>query len=246
MNGKPEKSTLSRDNESAERTVEAPINIGEAFLAIMKEVGYVQKAGELKINGKLQYKFAGERQLIEALRPALLKYNVICIPSEATSRETVVVAEDGRKTFRTIVDYTFVYTHVPSQTHIQVAVVGEGVDTGDKSAYKAATGALKYALRQPFLIETGDEPEVHEIEEPKKNQGPTDGIKTAREEYGTAVKFKEEFNKIAGWIEQATEPEHFAKLQPFIQRMANVDSQCAENLEKLIEERQERLAIYEA
>lgn len=152
-------------NEPTERTVVAHNNIGEAFIAIMNEVGYVQKKGELVIGNKLQYRFAGERQLIEALRPALIKHQVICIPSEAKSRESVVVTEDGKKTFRTVVDYTFVYTHVPSATHIQVAVVGEGVDTGDKSAYKAATGALKYALRQPFLIETGDEPEAHTLPE---------------------------------------------------------------------------------
>lgn len=150
-------------NESTERTVVAKhTNIGEAFLAIMSEVGYVQKTGHNKAQN---YKYAGEAALIEALRPALLKYEVICVPSEARSRESVVVTEDGKKTFRTVVDYTFVYTHVPSNTHLQVQVVGEGVDMGDKSAYKAATGALKYALRQPFLIETGDEPEAHEVEQ---------------------------------------------------------------------------------
>lgn len=155
-------------------------NIGEAWLAIMAEVGYVQKLGK---NTAQNYKYAGEAQLIEALRPALLKHQVICIPSEAKSRTTRIVVGD-KKTFRTVIDYIFVYTHVPSSTHIQVAVVGEGVDTGDKSAYKAATGALKYALRQPFLIETGDEPEAHDI--PEQKQTKKSGVfptKTARKEF---------------------------------------------------------------
>ena len=34
------------------------------------------------------------------------------------------------------------------------------MDVGDKSANKAATGLLKYALRQTFLIETGDDPDA--------------------------------------------------------------------------------------
>lgn len=167
--------TAALASEPAERTEATNhTNIGEAFLAIMNEVGYVQKTG---FNKSQNYKFAGERQLIEALRPALLKHQVICIPSEAASKVDQIVTEaviiDGKviekekKTFRTVIDYTFIYTHVPSQTHIQVAVVGEGVDMGDKSAYKAATGALKYALRQPFLIETGDEPEANEPEQVK-------------------------------------------------------------------------------
>ena len=35
---------------------------------------------------------------------------------------------------------------------------GEGSDTGDKASNKALTGAYKYALRQTFCIETGDDP----------------------------------------------------------------------------------------
>lgn len=154
--------------ESPERTGLTNHNsIGEAFLAIMNEVGYVQKTGELKIGGKLQYKFASEVSLLQTLRPSLLKHGVICIPSEAKSRESHIVTDDGKKAYRVVVDYIFVYTHVASNTHIQVAVVGEGVDHGDKASYKAATGALKYALRQPFLIETGDEPEASEPEQTK-------------------------------------------------------------------------------
>lgn len=135
-------------------------NIGEAWLAIMSDVGYVQKLGK---NTAQNYKYAGEAQLIEALRPALLKHSVICMPGavDVIDSQPVIVGE--KKTFRIIAKYTWIYTHVPSNTHMQVEVIGEGVDTGDKSAYKAATGALKYALRQPFLIETGDEPEAHEI-----------------------------------------------------------------------------------
>lgn len=224
--------------ESTEQTVVAEVshqNIGEAFLAIMDEVGYVQKKGSLKVNGKEQYKFAGERQLIEALRPALLKHKVICIPSEAKSRDSVVVSQDGKKTFRTVIDYTFVYTHVPSHTHIQVAVTGEGVDFGDKSAYKAATGALKYALRQPFLIETGDEPEsdetTHEAYEDKKKEKnpPTNGEKTAQQEFGTSVEFKKYYNETMSAIERLPSKDHAQVIWARIRRLENVDEQYAQN-----------------
>lgn len=144
-----------------------PANIGEAWLAIMNEVGYVQKAGELKINGKLQYKFTGEAQLIEALRPVMLKYKVICVPCEAKIHTADYIVVGEKKTYRTMIEYTWVYTHVPSQTHMQVQAIGEGLDNGDKAAYKAATGALKYALRQAFLIETGDDPDKERVEEEK-------------------------------------------------------------------------------
>ena len=53
---------------------------------------------------------------------------------------------------------SFVLAHVSGEW-ITIQVVAQGQDKADKGAYKAATGALKYALRQAFLIPTGDDPE---------------------------------------------------------------------------------------
>lgn len=229
---------VSRDTEADERTLVSHNGIGEAFLAIMSEVGYVQKKG---VNEAQRYKYAGEAQLIEALRPALIKHQVICIPSEAKSRESVVMTGDGKKTFRTLIDYTFVYTHVPSNTHIQVQVIGEGVDTGDKSAYKAATGALKYALRQPFLIETGDEPEAHDLPEDKPKKDvfkPTNGPKTSQEVYGTANKFKAAFVEVQQAIAIAGQPDDFVELQARIDKCRLVDAQAADQLQRELDDRE--------
>lgn len=171
--------------ESSERTEVSHQNIGEAFLAVMNEVGYVQKKG---VNTVQKYKYAGEAQLIEALRPVLLKHKVICVPGAVEIVDTGVVVAGAvgqeKKTYRVVAKYTWIYTHVPSNTHMQIEVIGEGVDTGDKAAYKAATGALKYALRQPFLIETGDEPEAHDLPEDKpRKKSAVFETKTAREEF---------------------------------------------------------------
>lgn len=218
--------------EPSERTeVIEHKNIGEAFLAIMGEVGYVQKKG---VNTHQKYKYAGEAQLIEALRPVMLKHKVICIPSEAKSRETVVVTDDGKKTYRTIIDYTFVYTHVPSGTHLQVQVIGEGVDTGDKSAYKAATGALKYALRQPFLIETGDEPEAHDLPEDKKKPErnlPTSGGVSAAEEFGSGPNFRKYHAETMGYIDNMISKDQAAAISKRIQRVRKVDDGSADALQ---------------
>lgn len=40
--------------------------------------------------------------------------------------------------------------------------IGSGTDKGDKAAYKAMAGGLKYALTSLFLIATGDDPEEDE------------------------------------------------------------------------------------
>jgi len=56
-----------------------------------------------------------------------------------------------------IMAYTFTDENSPEE--ITARVAGEGLDVGDKSSYKAMTGALKYALLQSFLLATGDDPE---------------------------------------------------------------------------------------
>lgn len=47
------------------------------------------------------------------------------------------------------------------------SVSGEGMDVGDKSGYKAYTGALKYYLANTFMVATGDDPEKDEEKEDK-------------------------------------------------------------------------------
>lgn len=140
----------------------APKNIDEAIAAIYHEVGYVQK----KRGGTLNYAYAGETALIEALRPAMVEHGITirCISAEGFSRERFAVTKNGYENnhyFVTAV-FTFRFTHATSQTHVDAAAIGEGFDSLDKASYKAMTGALKYALRQTFLIETGDDPDKYQ------------------------------------------------------------------------------------
>ena len=73
----------------------------------------------------------------------------------------------------TVIQATLRFSHAPSGTSIDVTAVGEGSDAGDKGANKAMTGLYKYALRQTFCIETGDDPDKFASEEreaPKSNR----------------------------------------------------------------------------
>jgi hypothetical protein len=65
-------------------------------------------------------------------------------------------AKGGTQITNTLIKGTTRFTHAPSRTYIVVKAYGEGSDAGDKSTKKAATGLYKYALRQTFMIETGD------------------------------------------------------------------------------------------
>lgn len=149
-------------------------NIGTAILEVMNEVGYVQKQRA----GGLNYSYAGEAALIKALRPAMLKAGIFAY---VTSLEEVVrsgyMTSKGTQMNTTNVHGVVRFEHPESETHVDVHAIGEGADVGDKAGNKAATGMLKYALRQTFLIETGDDPDQFSSVEQERATGTKDGYR---------------------------------------------------------------------
>jgi hypothetical protein len=146
-----------------------PGNIHEALLEVYRKVGYVQKTG---VNQAQKYKYAGEPDLIAAIRPAMIEAGIISYCSGIRNithteiRKTVNKKE--RVSFNLVAEYEYTFCHTPSLTEIKVYELGEGADSLDKACYKAATGSMKYALRQTFLIETGNDPDEPGEEEGKK------------------------------------------------------------------------------
>ena len=136
---------------------EAPASVHAAIIAIMGEVGYVQKQRTQGLN----YSYASEAALIAALRPAMIEHGVYVSVFDVveTIRDTYET-KNGASMNSTFTGAKVRFTHAPSDTHIDVYAQGEGADIGDKSSNKAMTGLLKYALRQTFLIETGDDPDA--------------------------------------------------------------------------------------
>ena len=147
-------------------------DIGQAIAAVMAEVGYVQK----ETTAALRYSFASEAGLIHALRPAMVKHGIFCYVSAVldVKQDTFETAK-GSVLNRATVRGTVRFTHASSGTSIDAHATGEGMDMGDKSVNKASTGMLKYALRQTFLIETGDDPDAS----PSEEQERTKSVKTA-------------------------------------------------------------------
>lgn len=143
-------------------------NIHEAINAVMQEVGYVQKQKA----DTLKYTYAGEASLIEALRPSMVKhglymylYHIEKIYRDAYTTKT------GTAMVNSLIHCIIRFTHVSGE-FIDVEATGEGADSGDKSANKALTGAYKYALRQTFCIETGDDPDRFPSEDFERSELP--------------------------------------------------------------------------
>jgi hypothetical protein len=145
-------------------------NISKAIWAVMTEIGYVQK----QKSGGLSYSFAGEAALIRAVRPFMEKYGITMHVQEQKNVkfETYQTAK-GSTMNRTTCVALVVFTHAPSNTAIYVEALGEGADSGDKSGNKANTCAYKYAIRQTFMIETGDDPDEESSEKSERKAAAT-------------------------------------------------------------------------
>lgn len=143
-------------------------NIHAALHAVYQKVGYVQK--EKPKAGGLNYSYASEKALIETLRPAMVEAGIIVHVAQTTVdlRDTYTNTK-GTVMNRTCINATVRFTHAPSATFIDVQALGEGIDAGDKSTPKAMTGAYKYALREAFCIETGDDPDQGVSAEQERN-----------------------------------------------------------------------------
>lgn len=130
--------------------------IDDAILAVMEEVPYVQK----RHSDGLNYSFVGEVDLLQALRASMLKNRLYVVPvsAELANRSTYNTTK-GTAMASSVVRMAWELHHEPSKTSRRYESLGEGSDSSDKGVGKACTSALKYFLRQGFMIETGDDPD---------------------------------------------------------------------------------------
>jgi hypothetical protein len=124
--------------------------IYELIPKVMAEVGAIEKA---RRNEQQKYMFRGIDDVFAAFQPVLAKHRIFYVPEvldkDVTERET----KNGTTLIYTTlaVAYTF---YAPDGSNVRAVVVGEAMDSGDKSSNKAMSAALKYALLQIFCVPT--------------------------------------------------------------------------------------------
>jgi hypothetical protein len=225
------------------------MTIHKALLEVMNEVGYVQKTGKMEF-GKTKYSYAGEVDLIKAVRPALVRAGITfrCSGVDVINSDDFTTYKEwnGNTTeslnHRFLAKYTFTFTHAESDTHIDSYAVGDGMDSGDKASYKAATGALKYALRQTFIIETGDDPDDVHIE---TTQTQYDGIGFVKAGFKTAKAGKDRFKEIRDDLESCEDIDQFIACKescvPDMRKIWKADKASGENLAAIVDRKEKEL-----
>ncbi len=140
-------------------------NIVKAISKAMSEIENVEK--NLNVGtGSSSYKGVADKDVRSAMRKVLINNGLVMIPVDIEPKVTVSEwdQEEEWQGKKSIKHKTQVLTEVltkynlihESGESIIVMGYGHGVDSQDKSAGKATTYALKYALLNTFLVPTGD------------------------------------------------------------------------------------------
>lgn len=122
-----------------------------AICDIMSEVGSIGK-NKKTTSGQI-YNFRGIDDVVNALQPIMIKYRVFATPEVLEDKREERATRSGGNLIYTVlkVKYTF---YADDGSSVNAIVVGEGMDSGDKSANKAMSVAYKYACFQVFSIPT--------------------------------------------------------------------------------------------
>jgi hypothetical protein len=140
----------------------------EAVALVMAEV---QGVGKSDRNTQQNYSFRGIDAVVNAVGPALRKYNVVVVPISATCESESYTTAKGTPMRGVTLTVGFRF-YGPAGDHIDAQVCGEASDSGDKAVPKAHSVAYRTLLLQALCIPT-DEPdpdsESHERAAATKN-----------------------------------------------------------------------------
>lgn len=191
------KETAQVDAPNTEQQ-EKPKTLTTAILQVMNEVKSVEKNLNVGV-GKSSYKGVSDKDVKQVIQPAMVRAGLVIIPVniEPTLKidrwtEQTNYGEKQKQQIFSEVKVTFELIHESGESR-QIVGYGHGIDSQDKSAGKATTYALKYALLYTFLIPTGqiddtDNDHSENKDVPKQKQTLTD----------------EQFNKALDAIEKGT------------------------------------------
>ena len=131
-----------------------------AVLADMEHIGKDRK------NTTQNYQFRGIDDVYNSLHPILAKHKVFVVPEVISEpRIEVLKSKNGGDLIHVFVTMKYTW-YAEDGSNVSCVVIGQGMDSGDKSANKAMAAANKYAILQSLSIPT-DEPKDSENDSPE-------------------------------------------------------------------------------
>ena len=117
---------------------------------IFKDVEFI---GKNKKNQQQGYSFRGIDDMYNALHELFAKHEVFIISEVLKTTREERVTKSGGNIIYTILDVKISF-FTSDGSSVSSILIGEAMDSADKSANKAMSAALKYAMMQTFLIPT--------------------------------------------------------------------------------------------
>ena len=128
-------------------------NTGMIYGLIGKAIGMIGAIGKDKVNSQQGFKYRGIDQVYNALNPVVAELGIFFCPEVLDQKREERVTKTGAVLTYTLLTMKFT-AYAPDGSSVSMTVVGEGMDSGDKSSNKAMSVAMKYAMFQLFCIPT--------------------------------------------------------------------------------------------
>jgi len=130
------------------------MSVYKAINKVQEELSKIGISKDRKNSQGSGYNFRGIDDIYNALAPALSRHG-LCILPRVINREVVErSSKSGGALFYTTLDVEFDFVAAEDGSKHTVRVMGEAMDSGDKSTNKAMSAAYKYACLQTFCIPT--------------------------------------------------------------------------------------------
>jgi hypothetical protein len=123
-----------------------------AIADVMKKMSAVPKDG---VNQQQRFKFQQLSSIYNALHSVLAECGVFTVPTVLDFERTEKATKSGGTLTYTVARIRFTF-FASDGSSFEAVTIGEGSDSGDKSANKSMSAAHKYALIQVFAIPTKD------------------------------------------------------------------------------------------
>ena len=139
------------------------MNIYESITKVMSESIAI---GKDSYNKQQNFKYRGIDAVMNTFYPLFSKHKIFIVPEVLEQTREERTTKNGGNLIYSIlkVKYTF---YAEDGTSISATVMGEGMDSADKSGNKAMSVAFKYAMFQVFCIPTEEmrDPDAESFEE---------------------------------------------------------------------------------
>lgn len=165
-------------------------NLAKAVVAVMKEVKSIKKNSNVG-TGNSSYKGVQDMDVKKAVGESMEKNGLCILPVSIDSKTSVERwSEDTnygpkqKQQVFTEVHAKYLLLHETGES-IELSGYGHGIDSQDKSAGKATTYALKYALLYAFMIPTGDIDDTDNTHSDEKEVPSTNAMASRRAKRAT-------------------------------------------------------------